>query len=73
METSVKENAKSNIQDTMKRSNIKIIGIEEREKAQTKGSESIFNKIIEENLPYLKKMSIKGKKHTELGSGGTYL
>ena len=38
----------------MKRSNLKIIGIEEGEESQLKGPENIFNKIIEENFPNLK-------------------
>lgn len=62
--SSVKENAKckrfliQNIQeiwDTMKRPNLKIIGKKEKEDYQFKGSENIFNKIIEENSPNLKK------------------
>jgi len=40
------------IQDTMRRSNLTIIG---REDSQIKGSVNIFNKIIEENFPNLKK------------------
>ena len=44
----------------MKRPNLRIIGIEEEEKSQFKGPENVFNKIIEENFPNLKKaMSIK--------------
>ena len=43
------------IQDTMKRPNLRIIGIDETEDFQLKGSVSIFNKIIEENIPNLKK------------------
>ena len=39
----------------MKRPNLKIIGIEEGEESQLNGSENIFNKIIEENFPNLKK------------------
>ena len=39
----------------MKRLNLKIIGIEESEDFQLKGPVNIFNKIIEENLPNLKK------------------
>ena len=39
----------------MKRSNLKIIGIEESEDSQLKEPVNIFNKIIEENLPNLKK------------------
>ena len=38
----------------MKRSNLRIIGIEEGEESQLKGPENIFNKIIEENFPNLK-------------------
>lgn len=44
----------------MKRPNLKITGIEEGEYLQLKGPENIFNKIIEENYPNLKKeMPIK--------------
>jgi hypothetical protein len=44
----------------MKRPNLRIIGIEENEDSQFKGPENIFNKIIEENFPNLKKeMTIK--------------
>jgi len=39
----------------MRRSNLRIIGIEESEDSQLKGSVNIFNKIIEENFPNLKK------------------
>ena len=39
----------------MKRPNLRIIGIEEGEEIQLKGAEGIFNKIIEENFPNLKK------------------
>ena len=39
----------------MKRSNLSIVGIEEGEDSQLKGPENIFNKIIEENFPNLKK------------------
>ena len=41
--------------DTMKRSNLLIIGIEEWEKSQENGIDQIVNKIIEENFPKLKK------------------
>jgi hypothetical protein len=44
----------------MKRPNLRIIRIEEKEASQPKGPENIFNKIIEENIPNLKKeMDIK--------------
>jgi hypothetical protein len=59
-DTTVKENAKSKnllaqniqeIQDTMRRPNLRIIGIEESEDSQLEGRVIIFNKIIEENFP----------------------
>ena len=43
------------IQDTMRRSNLQIIGVDENEDFQLKGPANIFNKIIEENFPNLKK------------------
>jgi chromosome segregation ATPase len=60
----VKENAKckkflnqniQEIQDAMKRPNLSLIGIEESKDSQLKGPINIFNKIIEENFPNLKK------------------
>jgi hypothetical protein len=39
----------------MRRPNLRIIGIEESEDSQLKRSVNIFNKIIEENFPNLKK------------------
>jgi len=62
--TTVKDNVKwkkllvqniQEIQDSMRRSNLRIIGIEDREDSQLKGPVNIFNKIIEENFPNLKK------------------
>jgi hypothetical protein len=65
MDTTVKENAKRKrlltqntreIQDTMRRPNLKRIGIEDSEDSpQLKGPVNIFNKIIEENFPNPKK------------------
>jgi hypothetical protein len=64
IETTVKENAKckrlraqniQDIQDTMRRPNLNIIGIEESDNSQFKGPVNIFNKIVEENYPNLKK------------------
>jgi hypothetical protein len=43
------------IQDTRRRPNLRIIGMEESEDFQLKGPVNIFNKIIEENFPNLKK------------------
>jgi len=39
----------------MKRLNLRLIGIEEGTETQVKGTKNILNKIIEENLPNLKK------------------
>ena len=39
----------------MTRPNLRIIGIEKTEDFQLKGLVNIFNKIIEENIPNLKK------------------
>jgi chromosome segregation ATPase len=64
IETTFKENAKckkvltQNIQETqetMRRPNLRITGIEENKDSQHKGPVNIFNKIIEENFPNLKK------------------
>jgi hypothetical protein len=64
-DTSIKENAKckkiltqltQEIQDTMRRPNLRIIGIDENEDFQNKGPVNISYKIIEENFPNQKKM-----------------
>ena len=39
----------------MKRPNLRIIGVEEGEEIQLNSPEKMFNKIIEENVPNLKK------------------
>jgi hypothetical protein len=41
--------------DTMRRPSLRIIGVDENENFQLKGPANIFNKIIEENFPNLKK------------------
>jgi hypothetical protein len=70
MDTTVKENAKckkiltKNIQEiqyTMRRPNIRIIGINQNEDFQLKGPLNIFNKFIEENFPNLKKERLINK------------
>jgi hypothetical protein len=38
------------IQDTMRRPNLRIIGVDKNEDFQLKGPANIFNKIIEENF-----------------------
>jgi hypothetical protein len=62
--TTIKENAKckkiltlniQEIQDTMRRPKLRIISIDENKDFQLKGPVNIFNKIIEENFPNLKK------------------
>ena len=68
IDVSVKENVKSKkfltqtvqeIQDNIKRQNLRIIGIEEKEDSLHQGPENIFNKIIEENFPNLKERPIR--------------
>jgi hypothetical protein len=63
MDTTIKENAKckktltqniQEIQDTMRRTNLQIIEVDENEDFQLKGPANIFNQIIEENLSNLK-------------------
>ena len=46
------------IQETMKKQNLAIIGIE-GEDSQIKGPDDIFNKHIEENFPNIKEMPMK--------------
>jgi chromosome segregation ATPase len=41
--------------DSIKRPNLRIMGIEEGEKVQAKGNRNIFNKIITQNFPNLEK------------------
>ena len=69
--TTIKENAKckriltqniQEIQDTMRRPSLQIIGVDENEDFQLKGAANIFKIIIEENFSNLKKempMNIK--------------
>jgi hypothetical protein len=58
MGTTIKENAKckkiltQNIQE-IQDTNLWIIGVDENDDFQLKGPANIFNKIIEENFPYL--------------------
>jgi hypothetical protein len=64
MDTTIKENAKckkiltqniKEIQETIRRPNLSIIGVYENDDFHLKGPANIFNKIIEENFPKLKK------------------
>jgi hypothetical protein len=61
--TTIKQNAKckkiltqniQEIQDTMRRPNLRIIGVDENEDSQLTGSANIFNKIIEGNFPNIR-------------------
>jgi hypothetical protein len=61
--TRIKENGKckkiltqniQEMQDTMRRPNLRIIGVDENEDFQLIGPANIFNKIIDENFPNLK-------------------
>jgi hypothetical protein len=63
IDTTIKESAKykriltqniQEIQETMRRPNLRIIGIDEKEDFQLKGPVNIFNKIIKENFPNIK-------------------
>jgi hypothetical protein len=62
--TTIKENAEykkiqtqniQEIQDTMKRPKLLIIGVDANEEFQLKGRANIFNKIMDKNVPNLKK------------------
>jgi hypothetical protein len=76
--TTIKENTKrkkilnqniQEIQDTMRRPNLQIIGVDENEDFQLKRPANIFNKIIEENFPNLKKempMNIQNLQNSRL-------
>jgi hypothetical protein len=64
MDKTIKEHAKckkiltqniQEIQDTIRRPNLSIIGVDENKDFQQKGLVNIFNKILEENFPNLKK------------------
>jgi hypothetical protein len=75
MDTTIKENAKckkiltQNIQEiqyTMRRPKVRMIGIDENEDFQIKGPANIFNKSIEEKFTNLKKqMPMNINKPTE--------
>jgi hypothetical protein len=72
IDTSVKENRNfkkfltqniQEIQDRMKRSNQRTIGIEEGEESQFKGPENIFNKIIKESFSIKYTRSVQNMKY----------
>jgi hypothetical protein len=43
------------IWDTMKRQNLQIMGVEEGQEIQTKGTGKLFNRVIAKKFPNLKK------------------
>jgi chromosome segregation ATPase len=47
--------------ESIKRPNLRIMGIDKREEVQAKGICNIFNKIITENFPNLKKTAHSGR------------
>ena len=49
----------------MRRPNLRIIGIEENEDAHLKGPVLVFNKIMEENFPNLKKDMTRGREMSQ--------
>jgi chromosome segregation ATPase len=49
------ENKMQELTDSIKRPNLRLMGIEEGEEVQAKGMRNIFNKIITENFPNLEK------------------
>ena len=59
------------LSDTLKRNNIRIIGIPEEEE-RGKGAEGVLEEIIAENFPELgRKKALKSKRHRELPSDVT--
>jgi chromosome segregation ATPase len=73
--TTIKDNTKrkkiltqniQEIQDRMRKSNLRIIGVDENKEFQLKGPANIFNKLIEENFTNLKNGMSMNKKPTEL-------
>jgi hypothetical protein len=53
--------------DSIKKTNLRIMGIEEGEEVQAKGMHNIFNKIITENFPNLEKsmpIQVQGSSRT---------
>jgi hypothetical protein len=45
------------LSDSIKKPNLRLMGTEEGEEVQAKGIHNIFNKLITENFPNLKKVS----------------
>ena len=58
------------MQDNMKRNSICIIGIPEGEEEE-QGIENLFEKVMMENFPNLRKKSPKSRNHRESQARGT--
>ena len=74
IDKTVKEDAKpkklltknvQEIQNTMRRTNLKIIGIEVEKEYQLRETVNIFNQIVEENFPALKNEMTKKPKSSK--------
>jgi septal ring factor EnvC (AmiA/AmiB activator) len=50
------ERTMQELTNSIKRSNLRLVGIKERKKVKEKGIHNIFNKIIRDNFPKLKKV-----------------
>jgi hypothetical protein len=57
------------LSNTIRRPNLRIMGIEEREEVQPKGICNIFNKIITENFPNLEKVQEASRTPNRLPHG----
>ena len=60
------------MQDNMKRKNIHIIGIPEGEEEEEQGIENLFEKVMMENFPNLRREKVnQNRKHRESQARGT--
>ena len=62
------EDSLRDLWDNIKHTNIRIIGVPEQEKKK-KGSEAIFEEIIVEDFPNMRKEIVKSTKHRESHTG----
>ena len=62
------EDSLRDLRDNIKRTNIRIIGVPEEEEKK-KGTEKIFEGIIVENFPNMRKEIINSRKHRESHTG----
>ena len=62
------EDSLRDLWDNIKHTNIRITGVPEEEE-KNKGTEKIFEEIIVENFPNMRKEIIKSRKHRESDTG----